>query len=354
MPERVRMVYIINSLGVGGAEVGMCRLLDGLNSEKYDITVVALDGRTNDLADQIPSWVRVIPLYSGSLNLGNLIDFVRAVRESDVLVGSLFHSVIVVKLIGLLKYSGAIATWRHVWPFKTNRRKWIFKRSTRLTDAILADSEAVAEKLKYELRIDDSMVYTVPIAGLNPTGYTSAIHSESSTVTVGTVGRLTEQKNHETILSVAKELQGEGITFEIAGEGELYEKLERIIEEQSITNVALRGFVDDVPQFLADLDLYFQPSSHEGLCITVLEAMAAGLPVVGSDVGGIGRNVSHGETGFLYDPDDVAGFVSAIRTLASDPELRREFGERGQERVSEHYTQNALVSAFEETIDTIL
>ncbi|MDB2276555.1 glycosyltransferase family 4 protein, partial [Halorubrum ezzemoulense] len=86
------------------------------------------------------------------------------------------------------------------------------------------------------------------------------------------------------------------------------------------------------------------------LCITVLEAMAAGLPVVGSNVGGIGRNVDEGESGYLYDPDDIDGFVSGIERLRTDPELRQQLGNHGREIVSELFTQEVLIKEFEKAI----
>ena len=80
--------------------------------------------------------------------------------------------------------------------------------------------------------------------------------------------------------------------------------------------------------------------------------MAAGLPVVGSEVGGIGRNVEEGESGYLYDPKDVDGFVSGIERLRTDPDLRQQLGDRGREIVAESFTQEVLVREFERAINT--
>jgi len=140
--------------------------------------------------------------------------------------------------------------------------------------------------------------------------------------------------------------------FEITGDGELYETLQSEIDERDLQNVTLHGLVEDVPSFLAKCDIYFQPSRWEGLCITVLEAMAAGLPVVGSNVGGIGRNVKPDASGFLYEPDDVDGFVTGIKTLVEDPELRQRFGEQSRETVGQNFTKKVLVDEFKRAIST--
>jgi len=180
--------------------------------------------------------------------------------------------------------------------------------------------------------------------------YTPKEHHDTSEITVGTVGRLSEAKNYGTVLDIAERLEGANLQFEIGGDGELYEEIQTEIEERGLTNVTLHGHIEDVPSFLEDLDIYLQPSRWEGLCITVLEAMAAELPVVGSDVGGLSRYVEEGSSGYLYKPDDVDGFVSAIKTLATDLERRRMYGNRGREIVSKGFTQRTLVDEFEEAV----
>jgi glycosyltransferase involved in cell wall biosynthesis len=353
MAERVQLVYIINSLGVGGAEIGMCRLFDGLDANSYDITVFALDEHTA-VADQIPSWVDVVRLRSasqGRLRVGWRL--FQSIRKADVIVGSLFHAAMIAKLGGLLNRGGKVFTWRHNTSFKTSKRKAAFKWTTGLTDVVLADSAAVAETLIDELGIDDDIVHTVPIAGIDPSSSFQAQHEETDTIVVGTVGNLIEQKNHATVLDVAEQLQGSGIRFEIGGDGLLREELEAEIRQRALSNVTLHGYVDDIPEFLSSLDIYFQPSHYEGLCITVLEAMAAGLPVVGSDVGGIGRNVEHGRSGLLYVPDNRDGFASAIRELAEDSQQRAAFGNRGRKTVEDRFTQEQLVSEFESAISDV-
>jgi glycosyltransferase involved in cell wall biosynthesis len=218
------------------------------------------------------------------------------------------------------------------------------------SDVVLADSEPVAEMLISDLELDENLVHTVPLAGIDLERYTPVTHCDSTEITVGTIGRLSEQKNITTVLDVAGRFHASNVQFEIAGDGELYEKLQAQIDGRNLTNVSLLGFVTDVPAFIADLDIYFQPSLWEGLCITVLEAMATRLPVVGSDVGGIGRNIEDGESGYLYEPDDVDGFVSGIERLRTNPGLRQRFGDHGREIVGESFTQDVLVREFERAI----
>ncbi|WP_144924307.1 glycosyltransferase family 4 protein [Halorubrum salsamenti] len=349
--DQTELVYIINSLHIGGAEIGLCRLLNGLDPARYDITVVSLDGFSQDFVDEFPAWVRIVDLRIRSgIGVSTIRELYSIVRTADVIVGSLIHSSMVARAAKIVNPTATIATWHHADQFKTDLRRRAFRRTAGLCDVVLADSEPVAEMLISDLRLDRCLVHTVPIAGIDLEEYTPVTHQDSTNITVGSVGRLSEQKNHETVLDVAEQFQGSNIQFKIAGNGDLYEELQAQIRGRGLTNVSLLGLVEDIPAFLADLDIYFQPSLWEGLCITVLEAMAAGLPVVGSDVGGIGRNVEEGKSGYLYDPHDTDGFVSGIQKLRTDPNLRRQLGNRGREIVGESFTQKLLVKEFERAI----
>ena len=354
MAARISLVYFINSLEVGGAEVGMCRLLDGLDEDKYDVTVVALDGRSSDVTDRIPSWVNVISLQTSVKEMFESSRvLLHSIRNADIIVGSLFHSAMVAKLAAITNPGAKIVTWRHNSEFKTKTRKNIFNLSTEFTDIVLADSKPVKKSLVSQTRVNESIVHIVPIAGIILDEQPQVTHTRTDSPVVGTIGRLIEQKNHMMVLDVAEYFQDTGIQFKIAGDGELRDQLKTEINERQLSNVTLHGFVDDLSEFKSNLDIYFQPSLYEGLCITVLEAMATGLPIVGSDVGGIGENVDHGKNGFLYEPHNVEGFVSGIKKLSNDPRLRAKFGERCRELVSNKYTQNVLVSEFERAIKQV-
>lgn len=349
-----QLVYIINSVHLGGAEVGMSRLLNGLSPAEYDIIVVTLDGYSEEAVQEIPSWVTLVDMsLSSNPRLSAIKTFCNSVRKADVIVGSLFHATLISRGVGMLNPDATVATWQHNNRFKNSRRQYLYGLTNRFTDIILADSASVATFLAEQFERSNDKIRTVPIGGIRPEEYDVVNHEGTSDLTVGTVGSLTEQKNHTAVLDVAAALRDHDLTFEIVGDGDLRNDLIRRRSREGLSNVTFHGSVTDVPQFLSTVDIYFQPSHYEGLCITVLEAMAAGLPIVGSDVGGIGNNVEDGQNGFLCEPNDVDGFASAILTLASDPELRARFGDSGRKIVTENHTQEILVSEFERSIKNI-
>jgi glycosyltransferase involved in cell wall biosynthesis len=101
------------------------------------------------------------------------------------------------------------------------------------------------------------------------------------------------------------------------------------------------GAQDDVPRFLAAMDLFVLPSHTEGLPLTVLEAMAAGRPVVGTAVGGIPEAVRHGETGFVVPPRDPRRLAEAVIDVLANPALAKSMGEAGRARAGEAFTLDA-------------
>lgn len=342
-----KIVYIINSLNVGGAQVGLSRFVNGIEKERFKVTIIALNGGQDEIIERIPPWVEILDL-GGSLrqSVFQSRKILTAIYSADIIVGSLFHSVLTARAAGLLNRDARVLTWQHSEQFKSNRRKKLFQATSRMSDLTLADSESVSEMLISDLGLDQEHVHLVPIAGIDLNEFTMVDHEQKPKTVVGSVGQLSEAKNYSVLLDVAQQLEEAEIIFKIAGDGDLKEELLREVERKNLENVTFLGDIRDVPGFLSTVDIYFQPSKREGLCIAVLEAMAAGLPVVGSNVGGIGRNVVPGKGGLLCEPGDVVGLVSAIRLFATEPELRKKYGQYNRSVVASKHTQEILVKEF--------
>ena len=112
------------------------------------------------------------------------------------------------------------------------------------------------------------------------------------------------------------------------------------------------GQQSDIPMFLGAMDLYVQSSTREGLSNALMEAMACGLPVVATDVGGTGELVSHGSTGFIVPPNDPIALARAMNELASDTESRSQMGEAGRKLVVDHYSSAAFLRRMTALYDT--
>lgn len=146
------------------------------------------------------------------------------------------------------------------------------------------------------------------------------------------VGELNENKNHETIIRAISSLQDPTIRYWIAGTGDGRERLEQVIQELGLEDrVRLLGFRDDVFEIMKAADCFVFPSKREGLGMAALEAMAAGLPIITSNIHGINDYSVDGVTGFKCAPNDVEGFARAIQTMRFDFDLSRQMGLRNTE-----------------------
>ncbi|WP_079978687.1 glycosyltransferase [Halolamina sediminis] len=349
----MNVTYLINTLSVGGAERGMARLLSGLPPDQFDVTVVALATRGGRIVEQLPENVRVVDLdIESPLEITRLRTVWNEISETDVLVTSLYHATQIGRIFGTLRRVPIILSWRHNENLKTATRQRLFGLLSPLDTAVLADSNA-AKSGAIKSGVAAEKIRRVPIAGIDPSEYSPVTHRPKERVTIGTVGRLTSQKNMHAVLDIAANLKQEPIEFRIAGRGPQRDELQRRIQENSLSNVTLEGFVDSVPEFLENLDIYFQPSIREGLCITVVEAMATGLPVVASNVGGITESVVPGETGYLEEPSSTDAFTQHLLDLTTDPERRAAYGTASRRRVVENYSQERLVEEFLNVLDEV-
>jgi len=153
---------------------------------------------------------------------------------------------------------------------------------------------------------------------------------------IGTVARLTRGKGIEHLLQTAGLLAAEGVRFElrIAGDGPSAAEYRQFAVDLGIApRVHFLGFVQDTPEFYRRLDVFVLVSEREGLPLTVLEAMAMGLPVVATPVMGTAEVIRDGVDGFLVPPKDVEGLRVALTRLAQCPKLRLTVGKNARERI---------------------
>jgi glycosyltransferase involved in cell wall biosynthesis len=162
---------------------------------------------------------------------------------------------------------------------------------------------------------------------------------------VGTLAGLVKRKGHRYLLEAAARLKQQGVDLRycFGGEGPERRDLQELALQLGLRDeVSFLGWVSDAPRFFASVDIFALPSLFEGLGVAVLEAMAAGKPVVASFVGGIPELVEDQTTGLLVPPGDFESLAGALSRLASDPELVRAMGEMGRETVRHRFTMEQM------------
>lgn len=159
---------------------------------------------------------------------------------------------------------------------------------------------------------------------------------ESDTVLIS-VGELRKLKNHRTIIEAMAKIENKNLHYIIAGCGTFSGELSELAEKHGIKDrVHLPGFRNDVFDLLKSSDIFCFPSTREGMPLALMEAMAAGLPAVASNVRGNRDLIAPGKGGFLYSANDSDGFAEGIKKLIGDPSLRRKMGNYNKGQIKKY------------------
>ena len=174
---------------------------------------------------------------------------------------------------------------------------------------------------------------------------------------VGNVARLAPQKGHGYLIEAAKTVLSldSNVTFVVVGDGALRDQLlDKVARAGLVGRFLFAGQRSDVPRLLSVFDLFVMPSLFEGLCMAVLEAYAAGVPVVATPVGGVPSSVIEGETGKLVQPRDANALGGAILWMLKHPEKARDMGLRGRRRVEKQFTLAAMLADTQAIYERLL
>jgi glycosyltransferase involved in cell wall biosynthesis len=227
----------------------------------------------------------------------------------------------------------------------------------RWSDCVVCNSRAAAARLIHQGLREDKL--RVIGNGLPPVAFadTVTIPARRSGIRVGMIARMNARsKNHRILLHVAARLRNRLPKLELVlvGDGPLRLELERQAEELCITDlVQFLGDRRDIPAILASLDVTVLPSASESLSNAILESMAAGVPVIASDVGGNAELVSE-DRGILVPPDDEEALEGALLRIAGDVPLREALGRNAKNFAREHFTTAQMVKSYEQLYAELL
>jgi glycosyltransferase involved in cell wall biosynthesis len=227
------------------------------------------------------------------------------------------------------------------------------RRLARHTDVLVAVSPEVRDAL-VELGVGRPSQYRVLPVGLDLSPYlgvrapSGSLRAElglpASVPLLGAVGRLVPIKDHATMLRALGHLPG--VHLAVVGDGELRAALEAEAGARGLRDrVHLLGWRTDLPEVLADLDAVVLTSRNEGTPAALIEALAAGRPVVATDVGGVRHVVENGRTGLLVPPGDERAVARALEQVLRDPAFAARLGRAGRDDVARRFGADRLVRA---------
>jgi sugar transferase (PEP-CTERM/EpsH1 system associated) len=361
---RVQVLLLITELNVGGAERIVAQLATHLPRDRYQVRVACLYAPHAVGADIEAAGIPVINLdMRGKGDLRAPLRLLRLLRREpvDVLHAHLFHANFLAATVGKAAGVPVVIATRHSIEIGGRLRERINRATRPLCDTVVAVSREVYQAEIDRSGIDSARVTLIPsgveldrFAAPDPAAterLRRAWHIQPETKLIGTVGRLVPPKGHTYLLDAATRLRDRAPKLRIAivGDGPLRPALEAQTRSLGLSDtVIFTGIRREVPEILALLDLFVLPSLWEGLPIALLEAMAAGRPVVATRVGGVPEVVVDGTTGRLVATSDPDALANAILTLLQDPDLRRRMGAAGQARVRKHFSVERMVKDMDQ------
>ena len=361
---RRTVVHYVDTREFGGAERALQHLVAGLDQERWRPVLFHPDepGLAPLLQAVRSAGVatRVVPPMRGlrsALSIPRFRALVRAERPA------VFHAHLNWPLAcsaGLLAAASAgvpaiVATAQLVSALPPAPGMPLQRRGvTRVVHRYLAVSNDAARELAALLRLPAHRIRVVHNAvPLPSTASPRAPAAGARPSRVLALTRLTPQKGLGHLLQATARLPD--VQVVIAGEGPEREALEAQARALGIHDrVSFPGFRADTAALLAEADVVVLPSLKEGLPLAVLEAMAAGRPVVATAIGGTTEAVVHGETGLLVPPGDPPALAHALGTILADPALAARLGAGGRERVARSFSAERMVKAVVRVYDELL
>ncbi len=337
---------------LGGAQQ-VLHLITGLSRQNVDNVLVcsersALVPRLAGIATR----VREIPMR-GDLDVRMAWQIARIAKEERP---DLIH---LHSRRGINWYGGLAARWGG-WPVVYTRRNddrehpWVARPKYALFDRVVAISTGVEHMLlgagvpAKKLRLVHSAIDPAPFAApADHAGVRRDLAVGEGDLVIGMVAQFIQRKGHAVLIAALEELRDSFPQLRVLlfGDGPLQEDVRRKLAEKSLDRVVrLFGFRDDIPRILPVLDLVVHPAYREGLGVALIQAAAAGVPIVACCAGGIPDIVRHEENGLLVEPGDAAGLAAAMRRLLADEPLRRRLGDAGRDLVARQFTYDRMVA----------
>jgi len=377
MPDAPLIAHVIHRLDYGGLENGLINLVNHLPHERYRHAIVCLAGYSDFRARIQRPDVEVLSIDKQPGK--DPAAYVRLWQTFRRLRPSIVHS----RNLGTVdtQWVATVAGVRHRihgehgWeagdPNGLSRRAIRIRRgSAPAIHRFIAVSRDIASWLTDKVGVGSAritQIYNgVDTGRFHPHGAVAGDAPWESTrdgirVVIGTVSRLDPVKNHLMLIEAFRRLvptlspSGIDARLMIVGDGPMRRQIESCARDAGLADrIWLAGSRNDVPELMRAMDIFVLPSLNEGISNTLLEAMATGLPIVASRVGGNPEIAGTAQCGVLYEPNETAALVTGLECLVTDRPRRVEAGRAARARVAEQFSLESMVRGYAAAYDAVL
>ncbi len=367
----MKILLLSTSMGMGGADQQLLSAATGLRDRGHEVRIVSLTplgemgarARAAGLATESLGMQRGIADPRG---LTRLVRLVRAWRPA-VLHSHMLHANLMARAVRLFAPVPAVVSTIHNIYEGGRLRMLGYRLTNGLVDHVTIISQAAADRFVREGIVPASLLEVVP-NGVDTERYQSVPPGtrERLRQSLGlgaefawlAVGRFEAAKDYPNMLRAFARVREEqpGAVLLLVGRGSLQVGTEALAAALGLEGqVRFVGTREDVPEFMTVADGYVMSSAWEGMPMVLLEAAAAGLPIVATRVGGNQEVVRDGDTGFLAPPGDDAALGAAMLRLMALPETeRRAMGAHGHDHVRQHYGLGRVVDRYEAVYRAVL
>jgi len=358
---RQRVLLLSTSLGLGGADRQILYLARALLAHGYDVRLVSMTplvemGRLA-VAEGLP--ITSLEMRRGKADLGALRKLVAMLREwrPHILTSFMYHANIMGRVAGRRAGVPLIVSSIRSEQNGSTARDWGMRLTNWMDHCCTTNSRRVADALSRRRLVPSRKLRVIP-NGVDVAAFSAgADEGERIRRELGlapgeflwlAVGRLFPEKDYPTLLRAFQSFAGTPARLAVAGRGDLLEELRGLAEQLGVASqVIFLGVRHDIAALLAAADGLVLASASEGMPNVVMEALAAGRPVVATDVGGVSELVEAGVSGFVVPPRDPAALSERMRHLMSlPPEQRRRMGQKGRERMLADYSLQAMADRW--------
>lgn len=370
LDRQARILHLFVTLPVGGAENLLLSIVRGLDHERF-ASLVCCIGKRGVMGDRLAA-MDIPPVELRFMQKGGwdrrvvpaLVDLIRRERI-DLVHSHLYHANLYGRLAARKAGVPAVVSIHNTYGKPKLHRQIVNWYLSRHTAAIIVGSEEIKRDVERYDHVSASRIEVIPNAvdlarsasTLSKLEARARLGLAEHDLVMGSIGKLEEQKGHRYLIEALALLRHRGIVARLllAGEGRKRSALESLVASLGLEHqVMLLGTRNDLGDLFRAMDVFVMPSLWEGLSLAMLSAMAAGLPVVATPVGGVSRVFCSDEYGFTVPAGNSAALADKIAECLQNLPAAMVKGMKGAQHVRDNYGDEAMVRRVEAVYEQAL